>query len=551
MIQRPFQPNRLLMLAAWSVAIVAGTMLRLWQIEIQLPLDDEWHALHRVMQAGYREILLSFGHADYSVPLTLLFRFLAETVGLDDFSLRFLPMSFGLAAIVLIPRLMAPWLDGRERVLLALLIAISPLLIHFSRYIRPYSLTVLLGFSALILLWRWGQEGNRWQAFGFATCAVLAVWLHALAALFIGAALLWLTGQALLNWRRGHGPRDLIRVLLLGGGTTLLCCALVLPPLLGHPEAIEVKAGQDRITLETLARSWEMVLGVGHGWLAAVLSVPVLAGVWRLACRAPAFVAYWAWSTAAAVLVIQLIGPEWIQNALVVVRYTSIAQPFVLALLAVGTIELLGRVPPTWLWQERSALVLAPAFAVVGVVFLAGPLPTVYEGINQFTNAARYQVDYDFERSVYHDLMAPLELPEPYRRMVAEPGDWVVVEAAWHFESNFSPISQYQRDHQLPIEIGMISGLCTDWTWGELRPGDDLDIELDRFVFLRDVLRSEGEINRFVVFPLSNPFDHERRPLPDLEPCIEAFEERTGPPWYKSEDFVVFRFPASVREDGS
>src|SRR5699024_1507300 len=170
----------------WLAVVVAAAWLRLWQIDLQILLDDEWHALHRLMHASYGEIFLSFGHADYCIPLTLMFKALAETVGLHAWQMRALPMLSGLAAVVLLPWLLRTWLRPGERLCLGALIAISPLLVHFSRYARPYALVVLLGFAAIILLWHWWHHGGRGRAAGFLACAVAAAWLHPLTTLYTG-----------------------------------------------------------------------------------------------------------------------------------------------------------------------------------------------------------------------------------------------------------------------------------------------------------------------------------------------------------------------------
>jgi hypothetical protein len=541
--------GRAIELSCWLLVVAAGVWLRFWQIDLLLLIDDEWHAIHRLMQAGYAEIVQSMGHADYSVPLTLLFRLLADTVGLNDFALRFLPMLFGLAGIVAIPLLLSPWLDRRQRLVLAALIAVSPLLVHFSRYVRPYSPMVFLGFTSIILLWRWWHEGGRWKASISAISGILAIWLHALTALFVGAALVWLTVAAGLRWRRGHGSRDLWRILAVGSLVTLGSAALVLPPLLGHPEAIAVKAGRDVYSGETLIRAWEMVLGVGSPWLAVALAVPVVYGGFELGRRAPAFLAIWLWMLAASLIVIQLLGPEWVQNALVLVRYCAVAQPFILALLALGVVGLADRLAALAAGGKRPWIGALAGLVIVPALYLLGPLPKVYSGINQFTNSVRYQVDYDFERSVFNDLFGPLELPEAYRRMMRAPGDWTIIEAGWHFESHHTPVSEYQRHHQMPIRIGMLSGLCTDWTWGELDPEAELSISLSRFVALDTVLDDPPD-GHFVVFHRDSPLE-QVRPLPDIEPCIQAFRQRFGDPWYSSEGIVVFRLPGRDRAGGS
>lgn len=536
-------------LLLWLAVVAAGAWLRFWQIDIQILLDDEWHALHRLIQAGYGEIFLSFGHADYSIPLTLLFRGLADTVGLHEWQMRLLPMVFGLAAIVAVPALFRPWLKRGERLCLGALIAISPLLVHFSRFVRPYAMVVLLGFAAMILLWQWWRYGGRARAIGFFLCSVTAAWLHPLTTLYTGTALTWFAVAGIVQWRRHQDAPPFMSVLVLGGLTTAACSALILPPLLADTASIAVKAGKHSIELQTLERSWEMVLGVGSPWLALALSVPLVVGARILWLRDRQFVVFWCVVTVIGGVIIQILGPEWVRNALVFVRYVVISMPIVLAMVAVGLIHMLGLLPGS---RRASGLpAQAAALVLVGALYALGPLPTIYSGFNQFTNSVRYQLDYDFDRSIYDSIMTPLETPDFYLEMASEPGDWVVIEAAWHFETHFTPISEYQRDHQMPIRIGMISGLCADWTWGELPPESELEIELDQFVYLSDVLRARDEVNRFVVFPLGNPFEHERRPLPDLGPCIEAFEAQTGAPWYESEDFVVFRLPASGREDGA
>jgi len=139
-------------------------------------------------------------------------------------------------------------------------------------------------------------------------------------------------------------------------------------------------------------------------------------------------------------------------------------------------------------------------------------------------------------------------LPAVYRRMMTEPGDWVLIETPWHFESHFSPLSEYQRFHQMPVRIGMISGLCSDWTHGELRPQSDQTIRFDRFVFLHSLLHWRPPENRFVVFHRGSPFGYVRE-LPDIEPCIDRYRERFGAPWHEDDNQVIFRLPGNSGHD--
>jgi len=68
------------LLAAASIG--AGIYLRATQLSTQILLDDEWHAIHKLLHSDVKGIVTSFGVADYSIPLTLYYRFLALHGGL-------------------------------------------------------------------------------------------------------------------------------------------------------------------------------------------------------------------------------------------------------------------------------------------------------------------------------------------------------------------------------------------------------------------------------------------------------------------------------------
>ncbi|AKS42497.1 glycosyltransferase family 39 protein [Wenzhouxiangella marina] len=540
---------------AWALVIALGVWLRFWQIDLQILIDDEWHAVHRLMQASYREIFLSFGHADYTIPQTLWFKFLADTIGLSEWRMRALPLLFGSATIVLLPWALRPWLDREARWLFAVFIAISPLLIHFTRYVRPYALTVPLGFLAMVGLWRWWHEGSRGWLAVFIVGAVACAWLHPLTLLFTGSALLWFLARALHRIARRGRWDEFWRIVPVGALVTVLAAALVLPPLLADPSAMQSKSGIHGIQWVTFLRAWELIVGTASWPVSLAMALLALIGGLKLLRRDPGFAGYWAFMSLVAVIVIIALQPAWIHHALVLVRYSAVFQPMILALVTLGLIDLLRRLAalggrPAVVAAPSSGLPLRllPALLLPLALVLSGPLPQVYRGLNQFTSHMRYHFDYDFERSIYTQVMAEAELPEVYRAMAAEPGEWTLIEAPWHFESHFSPLSEYQRFHQLPIRIGMISGLCTDWTYGELEPDSDQDISFDRFVFLESLLYWRAPENRFVVFHRGTPFGQVRE-LPDVEPCIERFRERFGAPWFEDEDQVVFRLEGSPSED--
>src|SRR5258706_456325 len=73
-------PARSRALFFWAVAAATllALWLRAWGITIQVVLDDEWHALHKLVEASYSGIFKSFGLSDHSIPLTLFYKWMAD-----------------------------------------------------------------------------------------------------------------------------------------------------------------------------------------------------------------------------------------------------------------------------------------------------------------------------------------------------------------------------------------------------------------------------------------------------------------------------------------
>ena len=142
--------SRLPVYVSWVVALSAALYLRLWQLPQQLLADDEWHAVNKLLLAeGYKEIFTSYGLADHCIPLTLLYSWLANQGWLTEWNMRLPLLVAGLGLVVVFPLLLRRWLQGVECWLFAALLAVSPLLIYFSRTARPYALSTLLAAIAL------------------------------------------------------------------------------------------------------------------------------------------------------------------------------------------------------------------------------------------------------------------------------------------------------------------------------------------------------------------------------------------------------------------
>lgn len=529
------------------LAACAGVWLRFWQIDSQVLIDDEWHAIHRLMFADYRDIFLSFGHADYSIPLTLLFKWMAETIGLSEWRLRGLPMLFGIVTLAITPWLLRPWLRRGDAATLLALLAVSPVLIHFTRFVRPYAIVIALGFLAVIATWRYWQQRDRRWLMASIPATVLCAWLHPLTLMFTVGAY-WLPGVlAVREGLHGEGWRPLIALsaaalVSLGGAALLL-----LPPLLADPAAMASKSGLHGIAPETLWRVWEFWVGSGNIWMCVAAVVPFAVGLRVLARRDGPFTLWWIGLFAMALAVLAVLDAAWSHHAMVVIRYTAVGLPFISLVFAIGLAAIARKLAGLGPESGRSLLAAVLAAGFVATIAAAGPLPTIFDGRNQFTSSMQYhyRYNYDPEANIFVEVLDRAQPPEFYRDIAEAPGSWEVIETPWWFESHYNPLAEYQQVHQRRVRIGMISGLCTDWTHGELRPDDDLNIVFRNFVYLADLLNASDDVNRFVVFHRRSPLG-EVRQLPDIDGCIRAFRDRFGSPWHESRDHVVFRIQASA-----
>ena len=328
---------------SWLLGVLTLTglavYLRFEQILGQWLIDDEWHAIHKLQSSeGYFPILSSFGAADYSIPLTVLYRFITEHFGLSELRMR-LPML--VCGVALIPLAMS-WSRRHFGVAVALcfgfLLAISPLLINFSRMARPYSVTLLLSAITLIALVNWFKSPGRRPPLLAFFCLIAAVYLHPInGALLVppviaANALILLSPkfEAFLKWR----------FFFASAVTAILLLALVLPPLLMDQVAMQAKLGSSLPDLDA-------VIGAQHFWFgsdssAAVAIMLLISGVGFTVVfkRITAEALFFLLALAGVFVALLLLQPAWVDNPLTFARYLLPASLLALLCLSVGVVKL-------------------------------------------------------------------------------------------------------------------------------------------------------------------------------------------------------------------
>ena len=521
-------------LALGSCWLLAGAWLRYYQLDLQILVEDEWHAVHKILRSGFADIYQSFGRSDHSIPLALYDRWLMLHGGLTEWTMRMPMFISGIALLVAAPLLARRAADPATRALWVGLLAVSPLLVYFSKIARPYSITVLAVFVAAIAIRRWWREGGLgWAAtYVVATCA--AAWLHPVT---LGFTLLPLGYFGVSSLRvLGEDRRPLSRLFVLGVPLLAALAATLGPPLYHDWDALAAKTGEHAITVDSVYRTWLLLAGTGSPFvLVAVASLGIYGAVvlWR---RDRDLVRFFGLSIGGYWLLLALSGATWIEHPLVQARYLMIVLPFLLFATAVGAVALARRSP----WPATIPVVVV---ALPLTLIALGPLPRSLYYPNQFLGHARFQYDYDESKNPYVTLAPKQQIPAFYEQLARlPPASVTLIEAPWNLESQFNPLPFYQERHRQRIKVGFVNGVCGERTFGEY-PESERGLRMRHVAHLSALLRGKRYGADYLVvhrMPWTIAPGVPPTQWPDVEACLPLIAARLGPPAFSDEQIAVF-----------
>lgn len=522
--QRPWALGEWLGLA---IVVAVGFYLRSHQIADQWLTDDEWHAVHRIVAGeGYWVLASRVGAADYSIPQTLIYKFLAEHGALSELVMR-LPMLAAGGLLVAGGYLWARQnFDLTTAWCFGALIAISPFLVNYSRVARPYALTCLLCWLALLAFDRWWQDGERRHAIAYALLAVLACWLHMAVAPFVLAPLAW---RALADGLKALGSRhfgEMLPVSALGALVTAGVAVLCLRPMLLSAGELASRLGTDLPTGPTYVGMFYSWLGSGASALVLIALALALAGVGGLHARRPRLLAMLLLGVAATLAGIYLSRPAWIQNPLTLARYLLPAQPLFLLCVAIGMARLTRLV-------RVSAVRLALVVGFPLLFFVGTPYADLLRVPNNFTMHYWYQFDYRKDHNPVRQGMKAMELHPFWRRFEGRPPGSVHFAVAGHGLESFTvPDVRWQLHHRQWVLSAQLTGYCNAPPY----PGEAL--RAAGFALHNAVSLSEPDTLRshrvdYLVF--------DRKGSTRVEQCIARYRREHGAPEFEDERLAVFR----------
>jgi hypothetical protein len=433
-------------------SIATGLVLRLWNLGGQVMGGDELHAVRAAAKRTLPAILTTYSPVDYSLPLTALYR-LAMQAGatLSEWGFRVPVLLCGCAALYVLPRLVMGKVDGVTAAIFGWLVAVSPVLVLYSRIARSYAPMLLAGLGAVFAFEAWWHRRKARYAVLYFVLAGLAVWLHLGAGTLVVAPFLFALGDLAVSkeerWSRFCG------LMVTGVGLLLVFAAFLIPARSSLVALIARKHQDLQVPLATVGDV--LVLQAGSIWrtVAVLFWLAALAGLGVLFRDRPRIAAFTLTVAAGHVAGLLVLSPLGLGNAVILDRYLLPVLPFVLLWLAYGLGQLWAGQNGRFWWAARRAAV--PLFVLL--LLWTGPFGTEDFRTSSFVHHN------DFVG--FFAPLAPLPadtVPAIYLRLPPGP----VVEApwpsAWGFCRSFSVYQQIHRQRVLvsaPFDIPRVPGL--------------------------------------------------------------------------------------------
>jgi Dolichyl-phosphate-mannose-protein mannosyltransferase len=568
------EKERLLFFLTLSSAVFVGLFLRVYLLKDQVFADDEWHGFYYVIGKSPFWLLAHFSIPGATcIPLNLYTWLLGATVGWSEIGLRLPLLVCGILCVLAGPLLAREIIGTRRAAWLALLLAISPLLIFYSRICRPYSAVALFAFAAILFAARWARFGG-WRAGAlYVIAAILAVYFHLFAIVATMTPALAAIVYHLLAriWRKQEQVTvkpPLLHWMIAAAIIVAVSALLMSAPMLQSARTTFFTiALKGSFSIQSLPRILMLISGTGQPVLIALFWVAFIIGAIEQCRRNPWFGGMLVSLFPLDILALLLSHPDSAQSAIVLVRYSIPLVPVSLLFAAGGIQAGLDAIAARA--EFRPGLQNLIAFACAAALLLAGPLPQCYVTPNNFTSHGAFQYRYgrmDWSHSFYSDLTPPGfslntviqagEVSPFYSTLGKDPDGRPMVEYPMMIGDHFDPLYYYQHFSKRPVMVGYATdvalplGLAAGNIYGDTYIDQVMSLVHDpsrlRFrnlISMDDLAAMRARGVEYIV--LHKEFEAQlsavAMPLPDLERLFEKYSREIGPPFYQDEHIAVFR----------
>jgi len=531
---------------AFAAIAVVGIYLRLDQFFVQVLLDDEWHVIHQLLARSPAELVRTFGVADFSIPLALLYWLEMKWFGLSELGMRWPMMLAGIGFLCLAPLYLRRHFDDGTTLVFMLLVAISPRLVMYSRTARPYAVTLLLSLLALALFKKFVESDRHAARWGFfyLLFAVSSSWLHMVTLPVVVApfAVYGLPALFRRDWKR------LGRLFKLGLVTLAALLVVELPPLLSHPEDMAVKLGAQQLpdlrTLYGMLFVWMGTDSPSQVLIGVCLAALGAAAVWRRLPLAASLLT----GLALTVALILATQPAWVQYAITLSRYLMAALPLFLLAVASGIQVVNDGLAARWGRTGRSisVLVFVPLFLWIAYT---SPLQDMLAVPNSNSLSNVYQFDFREDENLVVKYQEKFPLSPFWQELAVLPPDSVKIAATpFSFESHQWEAPRWERISRQRVMPAFRTGFCGGYWWGEVP--HDRAFRFRNAAYLADkpdmVARGFGLLVYQKPFESADETENERLALTATQ-CASKIRESYGEPMYEDSLIAVFPLTDGIR----
>jgi hypothetical protein len=570
---RPDKDN-LLFILSLVLAVVAGLFLRVYLLKDQVFADDEWHGFYYVIGKSPFWLLTHFSIPGATcIPLNLYTWLLGVTTGWSEIGLRLPLLICGVLCVLICPLLAREIIGTRQVAWLALLLAISPLLIFYSRICRPYSAVALFGFAAILFAARWARFGGWRTGILYIITAILAIYFHlfalvtaltpALAAMVCHLlARIW--SKPAQTTVKPPSLQWIIAAAIIIGVSALLLSAPMLQSVHSTFFTIALKGSFSSQSLPPIAM---LISGTGQPVLIGLFWVLFIAGAIEQCRRNPWFGGMLVSLFPLHVLALLLSRPDSAQSAIVLVRYCIPLVPVSLLFVACGLQAGLDFIAART--EFRPVLQTLIAFACISALLATGPLPQCYVTPNNFTSHGAFQYRYgrmDWSHSFSSDLTPPGftlntviqadEVSPFYSTLGKNPDGRPIVEYPMMIGDHFNPFYYYQHFGKRPVIVGYATdvalprGLAQGNIYGDTYIDQVLSLVRDQshlhyrnMISMDDLPAMRARGVEYIV--LHKRFEAQlyavAMPLPDLARLYKEYCEKIGKPAYEDVHLAAWR----------
>ncbi len=518
-------------LAVALLFVAIACVIRGFQFHEQVLMDDEWHAVHHVMSSDVMTIMMSFGLADYSIPLTLYYKALAWVKPLTEADLRAPMFLSSLLMVFLCVRFVWARFNSPTAIIFGALLVCSPLLFYYSRIARPYGISLLVAPVCLWWFCQWWEASNKRAGVYYALSAVMLTWLHLLNAPFVFAplALVFLSG--------GWAQRRFWQM-------SMACSvglALTLgPPLVTAFAALTEKSGTDLPTMSSYVGALHQWIGTPSRFLVLAVSLLACVGFTTVLRRLGLYARAYCMGIVLTLLAIYVLQPAWVFHPLTFARYLVLLVPALLLCVAAGLWRIAAFEPRV---GAAQTLAIVTGIVISLAVAVTSPLADFARSRTSYVNHSYYHFDVRASENIARRYVSAFPQSTLWGRFTQDKiGEKTIAYFPASLYSYFADAPVVQALIGQQIIPASAEGLCQPWQPGH--PKRNAVMALRNFAVLADVAVSGDKRVDFIAMRKSFVYDAESECrwayFEEEALCQAALTVRFGTPVAEDDLLVVF-----------